>query len=483
MIKNPVMFVVEIGAALTTVLLVRDLAGGGSGIGFELQITLWLWATVLFANLAEAMAEGRGKAQADTLRKARTETVANRLTAGGQDRDGAGGVAAHGRRRAGQGRRVHPVRRRDRRGRRVGGRIGDHRRVGAGHPRGRRRSLGGHRRHARAVGLDQGQGHGRSRPDVPRSHDRARRRRRAAEDAERDRAQHPAGRADDRVPDGGRHAAAVCRLLRRAAVGVRAGVAAGLPDPDDDRRPAVGDRHRRHGPADSAQRAGDVGPRGRSGRRRPHAAARQDRHDHARQPPGQRVHSAARRHRSGAGRRRAAGLAGGRNAGGPLDRRAGQAEVQPPRPRTGGARGGLRAVHRADPHVGRRLRRTRDPQGRGRFGRASTSPATAARSRRSCTTIVERIARAGGTPLVVAERDRVAGRDSPQGHRQGRHARALRRAARDGHQDGDDHRRQPADRGGDRQRGRRRRLPRRGDAGRQDGADQAASRRPASWWR
>src|SRR5688500_7716375 len=69
MIKNPVMFVVEVGAVLTTVLLVRDLVSGtgetGESIGFELQITLWLWATVLFANLAEAMAEGRGKAQAD----------------------------------------------------------------------------------------------------------------------------------------------------------------------------------------------------------------------------------------------------------------------------------------------------------------------------------------------------------------------------------------------------------------------------------
>jgi K+-transporting ATPase ATPase B chain len=83
MIKNPVMFVVEIGAALTTVLLVRDIVTGGSAIGFELQITLWLWATVLFANLAEAMAEGRGKAQADTLRKARTETVANRIGSSG----------------------------------------------------------------------------------------------------------------------------------------------------------------------------------------------------------------------------------------------------------------------------------------------------------------------------------------------------------------------------------------------------------------
>ena len=84
MVKNPVMFVVEVGATLTTVLLARDLLTGRGGIGFELQITLWLWATVLFANLAEAMAEGRGKAQADTLRRTRTETVANRLTPGGQ---------------------------------------------------------------------------------------------------------------------------------------------------------------------------------------------------------------------------------------------------------------------------------------------------------------------------------------------------------------------------------------------------------------
>src|SRR5437763_1372140 len=72
---NPVMFVVEIGSVITTVLLFK----GGPDIKFNLQITLWLWFTVLFANFAEAMAEGRGKAQADTLRKARSETVANRL--------------------------------------------------------------------------------------------------------------------------------------------------------------------------------------------------------------------------------------------------------------------------------------------------------------------------------------------------------------------------------------------------------------------
>jgi K+-transporting ATPase ATPase B chain len=83
MARNPVMFVVEIGSVLTTLRLVQDVATGRGGLGFELQITFWLWRTVLFANFAEAMAEGRGKAQADTLRRAKTETVAKRERHGG----------------------------------------------------------------------------------------------------------------------------------------------------------------------------------------------------------------------------------------------------------------------------------------------------------------------------------------------------------------------------------------------------------------
>src|SRR5207245_640030 len=80
MIKNPVMFVVEVGAVLTLIVLVLNAIHHAHGFWFGLQITLWLWFTVVFANFAEAMAEGRGKAQAETLRKARSETVANRLT-------------------------------------------------------------------------------------------------------------------------------------------------------------------------------------------------------------------------------------------------------------------------------------------------------------------------------------------------------------------------------------------------------------------
>ena len=83
LLKNPVMFVVEVGAALTTMFLIRDAFTGAAGIGFSIQISLWLWFTVLFANFAEAMAEARGKAQADTLRKTKTETAAKRLTASG----------------------------------------------------------------------------------------------------------------------------------------------------------------------------------------------------------------------------------------------------------------------------------------------------------------------------------------------------------------------------------------------------------------
>jgi len=84
MMKNPVMFVVEIGSVITSIYLFRDIAAHKLALGFDLQITLWLWFTVLFANFAEAMAEGRGKAQADALRRAKSETTAVRYLANGK---------------------------------------------------------------------------------------------------------------------------------------------------------------------------------------------------------------------------------------------------------------------------------------------------------------------------------------------------------------------------------------------------------------
>ena len=95
LIKNPVMFVVEVGAALTTVFVLRDMVTGAGNVGFGVQIALWLWFTVLFANFAEAMAEARGKAQADTLRKTKTDVFAKRLlSAGGTEQVAASALRA-----------------------------------------------------------------------------------------------------------------------------------------------------------------------------------------------------------------------------------------------------------------------------------------------------------------------------------------------------------------------------------------------------
>jgi len=86
-VKNPVMFVVLVGAVMTTLIVVRDvLTGQHADLGFNLQIALWLWFTTLFANFAEAMAEGRGKAQADALRKTRTQMTARRLLNGKEEK-------------------------------------------------------------------------------------------------------------------------------------------------------------------------------------------------------------------------------------------------------------------------------------------------------------------------------------------------------------------------------------------------------------
>ena len=89
MMKNPVMFVVEVGSLITTIYVFKNIVAGHHTLRFDLQITLWLWFTVLFANFAEAMAEGRGKAQADALRRAKSETTAIRYRADGTTEEAA----------------------------------------------------------------------------------------------------------------------------------------------------------------------------------------------------------------------------------------------------------------------------------------------------------------------------------------------------------------------------------------------------------
>ena len=146
------MFVVEIGAVITTVAWLIQLFGGAArrrrrARVVHVTVAIWLWLTVIFANLAEALAEGRGKAQADALRAMRTETTATL-------RDGGSAPASELRRgdvvvvEAGE---VIPGDGTVDRGHRLGRRVGDHRRVGAGDPRVRRRPQRGHRRHARAL--------------------------------------------------------------------------------------------------------------------------------------------------------------------------------------------------------------------------------------------------------------------------------------------------------------------------------------------
>ncbi len=115
-VRNPVMFVVYVGSILTTLLWFQALVGKGEAPAwFIFWVSVWLWFTVLFANFAEAMAEGRGKAQAASLRSARRDLQAKRLAASGADRRARGGLGlgpAQGRPRAGGGGRLHPGRRR-----------------------------------------------------------------------------------------------------------------------------------------------------------------------------------------------------------------------------------------------------------------------------------------------------------------------------------------------------------------------------------
>ena len=295
LVKNPVMFVVAVVSALTTVLFLKDLVTGGGDLGFTLQIIIWLWFTVLFANFAEAVAEGRGKAQADSLRKARTETQAKLLA--GDDRTKFKLVPG------------------------TSLKVGDIVLVEAGDiiPSDGEVIEG-------VASVNEAAITGESAPVIRESggdrsavtggtqvlSDWIRVRITAAagstfldrmialvEGAERQKT--PNEIALNILLVG----MTLIFVLATATIpsfasyaggydpGDRAGRAVRDADPDHHRRTAVGHRHRRHGPPGALQRAGHVRPRRRSGRRRRYAAARQDRHDHARQPPGDRVPAGA----------------------------------------------------------------------------------------------------------------------------------------------------------------------------------------------
>ena len=192
MMGNPVMFVVEIGSVITTVLLFqaaarrsrsicRSRCGCGSPCCSRTSPRPWRKAAARRRPTRCARRAPKPWPIACHDDGGIEQVPSSKLRAGDMVLVSAG--------------RIHPVRRRDHRRRRIGGRVGDHRRIRSGDSRSRRRPLGGHRRHARALRPDQGQDHVEPRRDFPRSHDRAGRRRGAAEDAQRNRAEHSAGRA------------------------------------------------------------------------------------------------------------------------------------------------------------------------------------------------------------------------------------------------------------------------------------------------
>ena len=316
MIHSPVMFTVLVGAALCTAIC----AVPGRRV-FGIAVTAWLWLTVLFGTLSEVHRRG--------------------------PRQGPGGQPPRQpqrRPRPGSGSRTAPpgtvpgtdLRRNDV----VICEAGDvipsdgeiieglasvdesdhHRRIGPGHPRIRRRPLLRHRRHQGPLGPDRHPHHRRAGPDVHRPDDQARRRRRAAEDPQRNRPARAAGLPDHRVP--GRHhvPGPVRRPRRRDPVPDRARRPAGLPDPHHHRRARPGHRHRRHGPPGPAQRPGHLRPRRGNRRGHHHAAARQDRHHHLRQPPRRQLLPRQRAWTGPSSSRRPGCQPGRRNPRGPLHR-------------------------------------------------------------------------------------------------------------------------------------------------------------------
>ena len=288
MVRNPVMFIVEVGSVLTTILFVRDFGdsdaqrervrrarrrvGCGSPCCSPTSPRRWP------KGAARPRPRRCARPAADTDRHASAAPTARSRSVPSSAAAGRRPVRRHRR-------RGDPRRRRHRRGHRHRRRVGDHRRVGAGHPRVRRRPLGGHRRHPGAVSDEIV-----VRITAKPGETFLDRMIALVEGADRQKTPNEIALS---ILLAGLTIIFLLAVVTLQPFAIYSGAEqndhrarrpAGLPDPDDDRRAAVGDRHRRHGPPRAAQRAGDVRPRRRGGRRRDDAAARQDRHDHVRRP-------------------------------------------------------------------------------------------------------------------------------------------------------------------------------------------------------
>ena len=351
-------------------------------------------------------------------------------------------------------------RRRDRRGPGVDRRKRHHGRIGPGDPRGGRRQKLRHGRHEGPLRPHSRESHRTARREFPRPDDRPGRRLLAPEDAQRNRADDPAGRVHARFRHRLRHAQALRRLCGGQYHRRGVHLAVRLPDPDHHRRPAVGHRHRRHGPRPAGQRHHQVGQGRRDRRRHRHAAPGQDRHHHHRQPQGHALPS-RRRHRPQGFRAHVRALVRRRpDPRRQIRRRAGHRRRGPHRPGDDGRRADGE-IHRRNQVFGRRhARRTPHPQGSRRSNLPHRRRARKPLPGRNRSHRAHHLRKRRHTARSLRKRT-DHGRHRVAGHHQDGHPRTLRAAAPDGREDRDGHGRQSADGQIHRREGRRRRLHRR----------------------